>query len=240
MPGQVYTLDPVINQPSPPQPTPAQAARIYLRPIATPFPLGFGALAAASLLVAGSELGWFTQTDRPIVAAVLIGFSFPLQIVASVFGFLGRDTAAATGFGIQGGTWLVVGVDLLLTGPGSTSHALGVLLLASSAWVLLCAVGSALGKLAPALVLLLTALRFLLTALYELTASRGLEHAAGVVGLILVAAAAYVAFAMEVENLQRRTVLPLLRRGRGAEAMRTGLAAQAQRLDREAGVREQL
>ncbi|MGA9857309.1 MAG: GPR1/FUN34/YaaH family transporter [Solirubrobacteraceae bacterium] len=229
-----------MNESSAPQVTPAQVARIYLRPIATPFPLGFGALAAASLLVAGTELGWFAATDRPIVAVALIGFAFPLQIVASVFGFLGRDTAAATGFGIQGGTWLVVGVDLLLTRPGSTSHALGVLLLVASGWILLCAVGSALGKLAPAAVLLLTALRFLLTGVYELTASRGLEHAAAVVGLALVVAAAYVAFAMEVENLQRRTVLPLLRRGRGAEAMHADLAAQALRLDREAGVREQL
>ena len=92
-----------MNEPSVPQPTPAQAVRFYLRPIATPFPLGFGALAAASLLAAGSELGWFAPSDRPIVAVVLIGFSFPLQILASVFGFLGRDTAAATGFGIQGG-----------------------------------------------------------------------------------------------------------------------------------------
>ncbi len=223
-----------------PPPTPAQAARIYLRPIATPFPLGFGALAAASLMVAGSELGWFAASDRPVVAVVLIGFAFPLQILASIFGFLGRDTAAATGFGIQGGTWMVVGVDLFLSKPGSTSHALGVLLLAAAAWILLCALGSALGKFAPAVVLLLTALRFLLTALYELTASRRLEHGAAIVGLLLVAAAAYVAFAMEVENLQRRTVLPLLRRGAGAEAMRSDLATQARRLDREAGVREQL
>lgn len=135
---------------------------------------------------------------------------------------------------------MVVGVDLLLSSPVSTSHALGVLLIAAAAWILLCALGSALGKLAPAAVLLLTALRFLLTGLYELTANQGIEHAAAVVGLALVAVAAYVAFALEVENLQRRTVLPLLRRGRGAEAMQGDLAAQAQRVEHEAGVREQL
>ena len=218
----------------------AQLTRIALRPIATPFPLGCFALATASLLVAGSELGWFTSADRPIVAIVLVGFSFPLQMLASVFGFLGRDTAAATGFGVQGATWLVVGVDLLLSSPGSTSHALGVLLIAAAAWILLCALGSALGKLAPAAVLLLTSLRFLLTGLYELTANRGIEQAAAVAGLVLVAVAAYVAFALEVENLQRRTVLPLLRRGRGAEAMHGDLAAQAERMEHEAGVREQL
>ena len=158
---------------------------------------------------------------------------------ACVFGFLGRDTAAATGLGIRGDLAGRRGRSAS-DNPGSTSHALAVLLFAASAWILLCAVGSALGKLAAAVVLFLTALRFALTGLYELTASHGIEHAAAVVGLALVAAAAYVAFAMEVENLQRRTVLPLLRRGRGAEAMQTDLAAQARRLDREAGVREQL
>lgn len=221
-------------------PSAAALTRITLRPIATPFPLGFFALGTASLLVAGSELGWFEATDRPIVAVALIGFSFPLQLVASVFGFLGRDTAAATGFGVQGATWLVVGIDLLLSSPGSTSHALGVLLIAAAGWIALCALGSALGKLATAAVLLLTSLRFLLTGLYELTANHGVEHAAAIVGLTLVAVAAYVAFALEIENLQRRTILPLLRRGNGAEAMNSELAGQARRLDHEAGVREQL
>jgi len=218
----------------------AEATRIVLRPIATPFPLGFGGLATASLLVAGSELGWFTTADRPTVALVLIAFAFPLQMLASIFGFLGRDTVAATGFGVQGGTWLVVGLDLLITPPGRTNGALGVLLMTAAAWVLICTLGASLGKLAPGGVLLLTAVRFALTGLYELTQSTGIEHAAAVVGLALVVAAAYVALATEVENLQRRTVLPLLRRGGGAEAMQRDLAVQAQSVQHEAGVREQL
>ncbi len=113
-------------------------------------------------------------------------------------------------------------------------------LLAAAAWVLICALSSALGKIAPATVLLLTSLRFLLTGLHELTASTALGHAAAVVGLALVAAAAYVAAALEVENLQRRTVLPLLRRGRGVEAMEGDLAQQTRQISNEAGVREQL
>ncbi len=217
-----------------------EMTRIVLRPIATPFPLGFLALATASLLVAGMELGWFTSTDRPMIAIVLIAFSFPLQLIASVFGFLGRDTVAATGFGVQGATWLIVGIDLLLTPPHHTSRPLGVFLLAAAAWVLICALGSAMGKLAPAAVLMLTSLRFLLTGLHELTASTALGHAAAIVGLALVAAAAYVAAALEVENLQRRTVLPVLRRGRGIEAMQGDLAQQTRHISNEAGVREQL
>lgn len=211
-----------------------------LRPIATPFPLGFSALATASLLVGGLELGWFSSADRTIVAVALIAFAFPLQMIASIFGFLARDTAAATGFGVQGGTWLVVGIDLLLSHPGTTSHALGVLLFAASAWVALCAGGSALGKLVPAVALLLTSLRFLVTGIYELTGDRGIEHAAAVVGLCLVGVAAYAALALELENLERRTLLPVLRRGHGLEAMRSDLDAQTAGVEHEAGAREQL
>jgi uncharacterized protein len=221
-------------------PTAAEATRIFLRPIATPFPLGFCALATASLMVAGMELGWFTSADTPLVAAVLIAFAFPLQLLASVFGFLGRDTVAATGFAVQGATWLIVGIGLLVTPAHQVSHPVGVLLLASAGWVLICGLGASLGKLAPAAVLMLTSTRFLLTGVHELTASRAVGHAAAIVGLVLVAVAAYVAAALEVENLQRRTVLPVLRRGHGAEAMRADLATQARTVSHEAGVREQL
>ena len=216
------------------------ATRIMLRPIATPFPLAFMALACATLLVAGLELGWFAPADTDVVALALIAFAFPLQMLASVFGFLGRDTVAATGFGIQSATWLMIGLVHLLRPASATSAALGVLLIASAMAILICTVGSALGKLAPALVLGLTALRFLLTGLHEVTGGDGVGHVAAIVGLLLVPIAAYVALALELENLQRRTVLPLLRRGLGAEAMHGSFAQQSRRLQREAGVREQL
>ncbi|HEX3831567.1 MAG TPA: hypothetical protein VHW04_06320 [Solirubrobacteraceae bacterium] len=216
------------------------ATRVVLRPIATPFPLAFMVLACATLLVAGQELGWFAPSDTDVVALTLIAFAFPLQLLASVFGFLGRDTVAATGFGIQSATWLMIGLVDLLRPADTTSPALGVLLIASATAILICTAGSALGKLAPALVLGLTALRFLLTGLHEVSGAIGVGHIAAIVGLVLVPVAAYVALALELENLQRRTVLPLLRRGLGAEAMRGSFAQQSRRLQREAGVREQL
>jgi hypothetical protein len=230
----------VASPPAPARPSPATETRIFLRPIATPFPLGFVTLATASLMVAGSELGWFSSADMRIVAVVLIAFAFPLQLVSCVFGFLGRDTVAATGFGVQAGTWLVIGIARLLTPAHATDHALGVFLLAASAWLLICTLGASLGKLVPAAVLVLISLRYLLTGLYQLTASSVLEHVAGVVGVALVVPAAYAAFALELENLERRTVLPLLRRGGGAKAIQRDLAQQVGRVDREAGVREQL
>lgn len=217
-----------------------RATRIMLRPIATPFPLGFVALGFATLLVSGSELGWFDPARSVMVAVALVGVTFPLQLLAAVFGFLGRDTVAATGFAVQGTTWLMIGLDRLLVGATGSDPVLGVFLLAAAAAVLICVAGASTGKLVPAIVLATTALRFALTGLYEITGSHALEHAGAVVGLALVAMVAYAALALELENLERRTVLPLLRRGHGREAMTADLAHQGRRLEHEAGVREQL
>lgn len=232
MPDPQMTRDPTVSN--------AAATRIFLRPIATPIPLGFFALATASLLLAGAELHWFTASDRTIVAVVLVAFTFPLQLLASVFGFLGRDTAVATSFGVLCATWLVLGIDRLLTPPGHTSPAVGVLLLAAAGWVALCATGASLGKLGPAIVLGLAALRFAVTGVHELTGSGGLQRASAIVGLVLVAAVVYVALALELESLQRRTLLPVLRRGRGREAVEGDLADQTRTAEHEPGVREQL
>lgn len=221
-------------------PDTAQLTRITLRPIATPFPLGFLALVCASLLVSGLELGWFSSSDSRTVGLALIVFVFPLQLLAAVFGFLGRDTVAATGFAVQGGAWLMIGLEHVLHGPGHTSPALGVFLIGASAGILICTAGSSLGKLAPAIVLGLVGIRLLITGLHEITAATAAEHIAGIVGLIIVPLAAYVALALEVEDLKRNTVLPLLRRSSGAEAMTASLADQTRGIEHEAGVREQL
>ncbi len=57
---------------------------------------------------------------------------------------------------------------------------------------------------------------------------------------MLAAVAVYAALAMEVEDVQRRTVLPVLRRGLGRESLEGNLPDQLGRVEREAGVREQL
>ena len=58
-----------------------RAARIMLRPIGNPLPLGFLALAGATLLVSGLQLGWLATDQSRDVALILIAFVFPLQLV---------------------------------------------------------------------------------------------------------------------------------------------------------------
>jgi succinate-acetate transporter protein len=199
--------------------------RIMLRPLGNPLPLGFLALAGGTLLVAGLQLEWLQPTDGAQVGMILVAFVFPLQLVASVFGFLARDVVAGTGMGLLAGTWLSIGLITLTGQPGATSDALGLFLLLAAIAMLVPACAAATGKLVAAAVLATTALRFATTGLYQLTAADRWKTTAGIVGLALCALAVYAALAMALEDASRRTVLPL---GRRAD------------IDAEPGVREQL
>ncbi len=53
-------------------------------------------------------MGAGDQGRTAALAALL--FAVPLQLVASVFGFLSRDPVAGTGMGVLSGTWAVTGV----------------------------------------------------------------------------------------------------------------------------------
>lgn len=214
--------------------------RISLRPIASPMALGFLALGAASLVLGGLQLGWFPQQQGTYVAAALIAFAFPLQLLASVFGFLGRDAVAATGLGLLAGSWLVIGVVTYLAPPGATNPVLGVFLVFVGAALFIPATGAALGKVVASAVLFLAGLRFLLTGVYQLTGVAAVQYAAGIEGLVLVAVALYAALALQLEDLQHEAVLPTLRRGRGKASMEGNIEEQIKNIDSEAGVREQL
>lgn len=220
-----------------PQETPI---RVMLRPVGSPLALGFVALTAATFVVSGLQLGWVEPGEGRNVALILIGFVVPLQLVTSVFGFLARDSLAGTAMGILSGAWLAVGLVLLTSPPESTSDALGLFLLVAGTAMLLPAAAALASKLVPALVLGTTALRFLVTGVYQLTATTGWKAAAGLVGLLLAVLAMYAAWAFELEDATKRTVLPTLRRGKGAEAFKKGLLDQANEVDHEAGVRQQL
>src|SRR3954470_21059932 len=105
-----------------------RATRIMLRPLANPLPLGFLALGAGTLVVAGLQLGWIAPTEGRSVALILLAFVFPLQFLASVLGYLSRDVVAGTGMGVLAATWLSISLVTVHARPGSTSGALGLLL----------------------------------------------------------------------------------------------------------------
>jgi succinate-acetate transporter protein len=216
------------------------AARIFLRPLGNPLPLGFLALAGGTLLISGLQLDWLKTADGKQVALILAAFVFPLQLLASLLGFLARDVVAGTGMGVLSGTWLSIALVQLTSPAGTTSDALGLFLLLAAIAMLVPAAVAATGKLVAAAVLACTALRFATTGLYQLTASELWRDVAGIVGLVLCALAVYAAAAMALEDGTRRTVLPLGRRGLGEASLTAGFKEQVARIEHEAGVREQL
>jgi succinate-acetate transporter protein len=217
-----------------------RSVRIVLRPVGNPLPLGFLALAGGTILVSGLQLRWLEAAQGVDVALVLLAFVAPLQLLASVFGYLGRDVVAGTGMGLLAGTWLSVALVLRHGPPGSTSDALGLLLLVAAVAMLVPAIAACTGKLVAAAVLFTTSLRFAATGVYELSADNLWREVAGVVGVGLGAIAVYAALAMALEDALRRTVLPVLRRGKGRTSLAAGLGEQLVRIEHEAGVREQL
>ncbi|WP_169775345.1 GPR1/FUN34/YaaH family transporter [Streptomonospora alba] len=215
--------------------------RIGLRPIASPVPVGFVALAVATLMLSALQLGWLPDSERDHVSMVLITFAFPLQMLGCIFGFLGRDVVVGTAMGILGGTWLATAVVSLNSPPGvATTPTLGVLMLAVSVGLLVAAVGAAKGKLLAAAVLLTASARFALTGGYELAGTPLWATISGLAGVLLCVLAFYGALALLIEDISKRTILPVLRRGDGRASMRGNLGDQTSTIEREAGVREQL
>ena len=216
-------------------------ARITLRPIGSSIPLGAFTLVPAGMLMAGLQLGWFSTTQAKTIPILLLGFAVPLQFLASTLGFLARDALVGTGFGLFTGIWLAFGLSGVANGLGSTTPVLGVFFLSCAAlFALLMAGGLAGGKAAAGAVILAGSARFLLSGLYELTSSTGVEHAAGIVGLVFVGVAAYVGVASLLEDAAHRSILPIGRRAAAKAAMNAGLDSQLRELQSEAGVREQL
>jgi uncharacterized protein len=213
---------------------------VTLRPIAGPLALGFFGLAAATFVLSGLQLGWVEPTEGKQVALCVLAFTVPLQFTAAVFGFLGRDGVAATGMGLLSGIWAAVGLVTFTGKPGSTSDALGLFLLVAGVAMWAPASAAVASKLVPALVLATAGLRFVVTGIYQLTANEAWENTAGVIGLALAAFAVYAAYAAEFEDVLKRPLLPLGRRGKGELATKGTYLDQIANVAHEPGVRQQL
>ena len=217
----------------------ALPVRVVLRPVGTPLPLGFLALAVATTVFAAVQLGWLPVDQGRIAALAALLFTVPLQLVACVFGFLARDPVAGTGMGVLAGTWAVAGASTLTASPGASSPGLGVVLLVAAACLLVPA-AAARGKLVAAAVMALSAARFAVTGVAEISGSGVWLAAAGWVGLALALLALYAAVGFEIEDVRRRTVLPLARTGAGAVAVGGAPRDEVSAVAHEAGVRKQL
>lgn len=217
-----------------------EAVRVFLRPVASPLPMGFVGLAGGTIALTAQQLGWVPAAQSHLVAVAVLLMAVPLQATGSLVGYLGRDPVAATGMATLAVSWAVIGVLTLYSPPGGRSPVLGFVLFYLAAAVLVSAVVAAVGKGLVALVLGLAAARFALTGVYEYLGGSGWMHAAGWVGLALCVLALYSALALELEGIRHSTVLPTLRYGSARTAVSGDGLPTIGAVQREAGVREQL
>jgi len=222
-------------------PSPAAITRIVVRPIATPISLGFLGLAAATFVVSGLQLGWISPLQKPFVGLILMSFTALMQLVATVYGFLSRDSVAATGMGVLTGTWFAVGLVYYVSpASATTSGGLGLLLLASGTALLVPVLGALETKVLAAIVLGTAAARFFVTGAYEMSGSSTWKATAGWLGLALFFLAVLAAFAFEIEDTKRKPLAATMRRGKGKKALAGSVQDEVAHVHEEAGARETL
>jgi uncharacterized protein len=218
---------------------PHSQTTIVLRPIGSSLPLGFFAFAVGMLILACQATGWIPVAEQKDGAMVLMAFVLPLELVATVFAFLARDTLGATTLGLFATSWLTFGWLAHSAPPGSTSVTLGIYLFGFATAVLLLSTLSTLGKPFFSALLLVATARMVLAGVYESGGARGFDHVAGGFGIALAVLAFYGGVALGLEDARHREVLPLFRRGGAGQAFE-GYEAQLERLEAEPGVRQQL
>ncbi|KDN82268.1 GPR1/FUN34/YaaH family transporter [Kitasatospora cheerisanensis] len=211
--------------------------RISLRPIASPMPLGFFAVAISSALTSSLQLGLIDGAYRQAVALTVFS-AFALQLLVGILAFGARDVVAATLMAGFAGAWLSFGLVTATDAPGG-AKVLGVLNLTFTVFAALMA-SVARPKKALWLVLLVATPRYLVAGLAGVTGVEWLGRTAGALGLLLALVAAYAAYALMVEELRGRDVLPIGRSGPAEHAMHAQLAEQFGALEHQAGVRRTL
>lgn len=214
------------------------APRVFLRPIGLPLSLGMSGLGIASLVQSGFDLHWIAKDQSVKVGLILLAVPFVLQVIASVLSYLARDGAAGAALGVLATSWLAIGLVHVASPAGHRSGALGLMMLASGGMLALAAVSVGTAKPLPGAVFLIEAIRFALAGIFELGAVSGWGNAAGILGLVVVGAAAYCALAFELEGQQRRPVLPTFRRGRGRVALLGTSEAAVDDVLHDPGVRQ--
>jgi hypothetical protein len=215
-------------------------ARIFVRPLASPLPLGFFAFGVGTALLSGVELQWLPASEKAIVATVLLGYVAPLELLACIFGFLSRDTGTATAMGIFGSGWVTLAISFLLAGLTSRSTTIGMFMTLDALAVISLAIASISPKPLLGILLFLAAARFALAGAVQFGGPESLKEPTGILGLVTGGFAFYGGLALLLEDVKQRTVLPIFRRGPAKQSIEGTLADQLQHLQGEAGVRQQL
>src|SRR3954447_24670129 len=97
-----------------------------LRPIGSALPLGFFSFGIGMLLLGCLAIGWIPADGQRDVGLLLVSFVFPLELLATIFSFLTRDSLGAAAPGLFPASVVRLGLGGLAAAPGAKSTALGI------------------------------------------------------------------------------------------------------------------
>lgn len=214
--------------------------RVTVRPYGSVVPLGFLAFGIGMFLYAALDAPWVKPTETHTIGLMLVSFVAPLEAVATVIAFLARDTMAGVALGLFTGSWIMTGLATMQATPGVLSPAQGYFLIAFTIAVLLLASVSWLGQPLIAVLLTVSSLRAILSAVYQLGGGQGWNETGGWLALGIFCVAMYGGLAFLLEDAKGVAVLPLGRRGSSREAIEGDMDTQLRGLADEPGVRKHL
>lgn len=214
--------------------------RIAVKPYGSALPLGFFSFGVGMIVLGGIGLGWVYGPDVRTAGILLAGFVFPLEFLSTVIAFLARDTASAASLGMFSTSWLALGLVHVAGQPGQRSEAVGLYLLMFGIMVLALAAAAALGKPLLAILLGIAAARSFLSAGWNLGGGHTVLVADGALAVAISAFSVYGGLALLLEDVRQRPLLPILRIGAAKRSFQGDLREQLQRVETEAGVRQQL
>jgi uncharacterized protein len=212
--------------------------RIILRPIASGVPLGFFSFSLGMFMLGMTSIGVIPINEVSQVGLILALFVFPLELLATIFAFMARDSMSAATLGLFTTSWLLLGTSYIISGS-TTSIALGCYLFGFAGIVLLLALMAITTKPYFTVLLLLAFTRMLFSGIYEVGGNHAFYTVSGYVALVLTSIAIYGGVAFTLEDAKQNQVLPLFRRGSAADAF-NGFQDQLNRVEAEPGVRPQL
>lgn len=175
---------------------------------ATSLPVGFLGLFIATTGYAALQLHWIESSYSTAIALSVLAITVPVQLLACAASFAQAQTTAGTAMGILAGTWAAVSTITITTGSSTANSALGVVLLCAGCAMLVPAVGGTGPPIAP-IVMSVSAMRFIVTGVAEITAAPAWLTAAGWVGLGLAGVSFYAALAVMAHAAHSSLRLPL-------------------------------
>jgi succinate-acetate transporter protein len=193
---------------------------IATKPItADPGPLGLAAFALTTFVLSFFNSGLVNEKGLPIVLGLALAYGGFAQLLAGMWEFRTGNTFGATAFTSYGAFWIsfwafeqFFAKDI--KDPTTLGNAVGLYLIGWGIFTAYMFIASLRVTAATAVVFALLAVTFIVLGIGDASASSGITHVGGFIGIATAIAAWYTSFAGVTNSTFKRTVLPVKELGR--------------------------